>query len=265
MKLVQLTLFYICLCAPILRASDLESKTITEREATDVRQKLQEFEKGNISLDEASGISMPDGGSKIVVYYLLHTNDVSIKMKLPISRCFAMQGDYTEAAKLAQEYINVYSNDWHGWKVVAAAKLMMQSYGEAVSAYTNAIRLGDEEDYVGLGGAAWAADRLDILRDMVVPRLLIFKDDSKRFSERQRLDMRKILIVYSLRSDKRDIFIKALDGVKVEDILSRSDLKNVVASGCERFKAKETEKICRSLAAAAESSLSSSNTNSPSP
>ena len=197
--------------AGFLLADDATAISLTSDQVADVRHKLEAFEKGKVGLDEASGL--PDSCDKVVGYYVLHTNDVSVKMKLPISRSFAMMGKYPEAAKLAQEYVNVYSNDWHGWRVLGGANMTMHLYDQAVSAYTNAARLGDDEIYAVLGAAALAADRLDILQDIVVPRLLDLKEDA-RFSLKKRLEMRVILAGYSLRADKQDIFIKALDDVK---------------------------------------------------
>ena len=234
-----------------LWAEDTAVISLTTNEQAEIKQSLSAFERGEIGLDEASGL--PNSCDKVVSYYVLHTNDVSVKMKLPISRSFAMSEQYSEAAKLAQEYINVYSNDWHGWRVLGGANMAMQLYDQAVSAYTNAVRLGDEEDYAALGAAAWAADRLDVLQDTVVPRLLVSKDDTARFSKEKRLEMRMILAGYSLRVDKQDIFTEALDGVDFQDVLHRDDLKQLVIVGCERFKGKDIDNIRRKLEAASKS------------
>ena len=251
MKLLILTILATLGFAFGMWAEGTAVTSLSTNEQAEVEQSLNAFEKGEIGLNEASGL--PNNCDKIVAYYFLHTNDVSVKMKLPISRSFAIMGNYPEALKLAQEYVNVYSNDWHGWRVLGGANFEMHLYDQSISAYTNAARLGDEEIYTELGGAAWAADRVDILRDIVVPHLLISKDDVTRFSKQKRLEMRMILAGYSLRTDRQDIFIKALDGVDYQDVLNNESVKQLVKVGCERFKGKDIDKIRQQLDAASNS------------
>lgn len=141
----------------------------------------------------------------------------------------------------------------------------MHLFDQAVSAYTNAARLGDEDIYAALGAAALAADRLDILQDTVVPRLFDLKEDAARFSLKKRLEMRMILAGYSLRADKQDIFIKALDGVDFQDVLNRDDLKQLVTAGCERFKGEDIDKIRQKLGIASENDSKTNAVSSPSP
>jgi len=250
-KLLILTILTTLGFASSLWAQGTAVTSLTTNEQAEVEQRLSAFERGNIGLDEASGL--PNSCDKVAGYYLLHTNDVSVKMKLPICRSFAMVGKYPEAAKLAQEYVNVYSNDWHGWRVLGGANFAMHLYDQSVSAYTNAARLGDEEIYAVLGAAALAGDRLDILQDTVVPHLLVSKDDTARFSKKKRLEMRMILAGYSLRADKQDVFIKALDGIDYQDVLKSETVKQLVIEGCERFKGNDVDKIRQQLDAASNS------------
>ena len=122
--------------------------------ADNVKQKLEAFEKGTITLEELTGSSGNEGRQEIIEYYLLHTNSVSIKAKLPISRCFASFDKYKEAVQLAEEYAYVYSNDWHGWKILGGANLALGNYAAAVEALTNSAKLGDEYSYAPLVFAA---------------------------------------------------------------------------------------------------------------
>lgn len=235
----------------------------TRSDNAEVRQKLEAFDKGDLSLDDTAPNS-PEWCKKVVAYYFLHTNDISAKMKLPISRCFVVLNDFPETAKLAAEYVNVYSNDWRGWSMLGGAKLMMDSYNDAIAAMTNAIRLGDEKNYAGLGAAALKMQRMDILRDTVVPHLLLLKDDVQKYSKQKRLEMREVLVGYAINADKRDVFLKTLEGVDINDILSLPDLNNLVTLACEQFSGKEIDKIRQELKAA-EASNSNSATNSPTP
>lgn len=249
----------------VLHASGQESTSITDKESTEVRRALESFDKGTLSLDKAAPNS-PEWCRKEIAYYFSHTNDVSAKMKLPISRCFVALDNYPEAAKLAAEYVNVYSNDWRGWSMLGGCKFAMQSYNEAVAAMTNAVRLGDEKNYTGLGMAALKADRMDVLKEIVVPHLLILKR-SKPTQGIDPLDVAMVLALYSVKADEQDIFTKALDGVSANQIISRADLKQLVVAGCEKFKGKDIDEIRQELEAApgTNSSSSSITTNAPSP
>jgi tetratricopeptide (TPR) repeat protein len=236
------------LTVPLL-GDDLASTTLTTNEENDVRQKLEAFEKGSIDLDETSGTSSMDGCQEIIDYYLLHTNDVSIKMKLPISRCFAALDKYPEAATLATEYVQVYSNDWRGWKILGGADFQMGNYNAAIGSLTNSARLGDNDSYAALGLAALRTERLDVFQE-IIPHLFALKR-SKPTNRINPLDTIMLLVGYSLKVNQQDLFIKALDGVSANQILSRDDLKQLVETGCERFKGKDIDKIRQELESAA--------------
>ncbi|MBI3848713.1 MAG: hypothetical protein HY298_00270 [Verrucomicrobia bacterium] len=229
--------------AGVLYATDITAPSLTEKETVDVRQKLEAFEKGKITVEDLT--DKAEWGRKIIAYYLSHTNDVTAKMKLPISRSLAAFEKYPEAAKLAADYVQVYSNDWRGWNILGGANGFMENFDQAVRAFTNAVRLGCESCYAPLAFYAMHVDRLDIVQDLV-PHLLVLKR-SKDTREIRPLDIVTALALYSLKANQQDIFVKALDGVGVKDILSRDDLKRLVTDGCKKFKAKEVEKLCQEL------------------
>ena len=251
MKSIALELMLAIGCTSILCAAEVQIPSLTSHETTEVQRRLEAFEHGKTTLENIT--DNPEWTLQFIAYYSSRTNDVTTKMKLPISRSFAVWSKYPEAANLAQDYINVYSNDWRGWRVLGGAKLVMGSYNEAISALTNAARLGDEANYVGLGMAALAANRLDVLDSIVVPHLLILKNDGARFSKKERLEMRGVLVAYALQANKEEIFVKAIEDVDVNDIVSQEQLKAKVVRGCEQFKSKDLDKICQQIKAASQS------------
>jgi hypothetical protein len=261
MKIVILTYIVITCFAPALWADNTADLSLTPNEKTEIGQKLEAYENGKLTLDDLT--TNADLAQKVMAYYLSHTNDVTSKMKLPISRCFAGARRYSDAARLATEYVDIYSNDWRGWRIVGGSDFEIGSFNAAIGAYTNAVRLGDDGSYATLGLAALRMERLDIFRT-IIPRLFILKQ-SKRTGEVNPLDMVMLLAGYSLRVNQQDLFIKALDGVDAKRILSRDDLKQLVETGCERFKGKEIDKIRAEMEAVLGNNSSSSNTNSSSP
>ncbi|MDD5139653.1 MAG: hypothetical protein PHY43_05255 [Verrucomicrobiales bacterium] len=239
------------------------SADLTQTDIAQVKSELQAFEKGQLTLEEVTELGGEAWGRKLVAYYETHTNDVTTKMELPVSRCYGAMGKYSEAVKCAQKYVNVFSNDWRGWRIIGSASLDMQNLNVAVDAYVNAVRLGDDGSCAPLAFTAMKTDRLDVVRD-IVPRLLALKN-SKPTRYVKPLDIVTALVLYSLRSNQGDIFVKALSGVGVGDILSRSDLEFLVRQGCEQFKGKDIDKIREKMEAASGNNSNSSNTNRPPP
>ena len=211
-------------------------------DTSEVQNKLEQFEKGGITLNDLTEDAT--FAKQLTSYYTLHSNKISLKMKLPVSRVLAMSGQFKPAIELASEYIQVYSNDWRGWRILGGANVMLHDFPAALHAYTNATRLGDTASYSQLSGVAMALDRLDILRENL-PRLLELKKNSTE--DVIPLDIVEFLVFYSIKTENPKIFVQALDGVKAEDIQSRKDLTEIVKKGCEQFQAKETDNLCRAL------------------
>jgi hypothetical protein len=246
-------------CAFVVFAQHIQPRPLSETESQEVREKLGAFDMGNITLDSLT--TNTDGAMKLIEYYLSPTNGVTTKMKLPISKSFAIWGQYPQAAELAQDYVKVYSNDWRGWRVLGGSEVMMKNYDVATKALLKAEQFGDEKNDLALGIAALAVNRLDILEKVVVPHLLVQIYDGAKFPEKQRIQMRGCLIAYALKTDKEDIFIKAVVGVDLSKISEWSELKDQIALGCRVFKGPDIDTIRQELNAATTDNPNSGTTN----
>ena len=89
---------------------------ITGAEEAQIKQKINAYLKGDMSLHDLNENSGNEGNRELIGYYFLHTNEIPAKAKFPISRSFAAICAYPEAASLAAAYLNVFSNDLSGWK-----------------------------------------------------------------------------------------------------------------------------------------------------
>jgi hypothetical protein len=227
--------------ATVAFADDALVISLTENEQSEIRQKLEAYEKGAMTLDELSGNGNGKLAQEIIAYYLSHTNDETVKMKLPISRCFAGFDRYQEAEKPAADYVQVYSNDWHGWKLLGGANLFFGNFDAAIGALTNSAALGDDGSYAPLAVASLKPNRLDVFQN-IIPHLLVLKR-SEPTREINPLDMVLVLAASSLKANKQDVFIQALDGLDAKQILSRGNLKQLVETGCERFKGADIDKV----------------------
>ena len=211
----------------------------------EVRAKLEAFDKGEATLEQVTEPGGETWGRKMVAYYLAHSNAVTTKMKLPISRCYMAMENYPEAAKLAQEYVNVFSNDWRGWRIIGGANYLTENFEAAVNAYTNAVRLGNVESSAPLALAALKTERFDVFRE-IVPGLLRLKD-AKETQYGKRLEIVMALVMYSLSTNQEDVFEKAIYGLLANDVLSRGDLEFLVKQGCDLFKSAESARLCAEL------------------
>jgi tetratricopeptide (TPR) repeat protein len=239
------------------RSSWVPTIPLTTNEQAEVRQKLDAFENGNISVDDLT--KDKEKCDELIKYYLSHTNKFSIKAKLPISRCYALKGVYPDAARFAQEYVNVYSNDWRGWKILGGSSFFMKSFDKSVQAYSNAVRLGDENSYEPLALAAIKGDRMYIIGG-IIPELMSLKS-AKQTPEDNRVHLISILLFYSVKTNQKDVFIKTLEGVDMRTILQDNDVRLDVTSGCQLFKGKDIDNIRQESAVATGGSSSSNNTN----
>lgn len=244
-----------------LFGGDASFSPLTNKDAVEIKQKLEGFEKGQVTLGNIT--DNPEWSLKCIEYYVIHTNEVTVKMKLPIAKSFAVWSKYPEGAKLAQDYVNVYSNDWHGWRVLGGCKLMMGLNDDGLNALINAARLGDDGNYAALGLAALKAGRLDVFETIALPHLFIAMNDTQRFPENERIQMKGIVIAYSLKTAKKDIFLKTIATIDFNTIYKWKDLNDLIVSGCERFEGSDIEVIRRKLGSALSNDSASGNTNSP--
>ncbi len=231
----------------------VEVQTLTKAETEMVRSKLEDYESGKLSLEEATEFEGEVGNQKIIAYHLLYASKVTPKQQLPISRCYALAGNYTVAAELAKTYLNTYSNDWQGWSTLGGAKAMLKLNHEALAAMTNVVRLGSDQNITALGVMALTTERLDVFESMVLKRLLILKDletnnVNNKLTQKLKLEMVTVLVGYSLKANKKEVFTQALENVSLAQVRSVETLKCYVEAGCELFKAKETASICAELA-----------------
>jgi hypothetical protein len=192
-----------------------------------------------------------EGCRKLVGYYLLHTNEITVKAKLPIGRSFNGFNLFPEATNLGTQYVTVFSNDWHGWRLLGAAYNSLSLSNESIHAYGNAIKLGDNDSCAFLAKVALRYNRLDLVKEML-PQLFSLKDNPQT-PEKNKLSLISTLIFYSVRARQKDIFIKTLEGEDLKQILQNWMVKNNVRTGCKVFKGEDIDKIRQTVEAADQS------------
>jgi hypothetical protein len=75
---------------------------------------------------------------------------------------------------------------------------------------------------------------------------MLAKKDSEPDRD-DRMSLIAFIAYYGLNSTNEALYIKALRGVKRSDLRDRSDLRRTIKDGCELFKTKEAEQICKEL------------------
>ncbi len=233
------------------------SKTNTVGQAgdlqtSDVKSRLNDFDQGKLSLEEITGIEKwgKEWPVQLLAYYESHKKEVTPKMKIAISRCYAGFKRFSESAELAQQYVNVYSNDARGWDILAGARIAGGSLNEGFVAGTNALRLGREANMAGIAITALKLEQFEVFEKNMLPRMLVIKDagNAVNFTEEDRLEIVNVLVNYSLMRDKKEIFIRALENLTLTPAITNySDLVENIQAGCNAFGTQETVKICKQL------------------
>lgn len=251
MRLLILSLFAIFSVANVVRAVDLQYFSITANQVAEVKQTLDAFEKGKLTLQDLNEKAGTEGCRKLVGYFLLHTNEISVKARLPIGRSFAGFNLFPEATNLGAQYVAVFSNDWHGWRLLGAAYNSLNLSNKSIHCYGTAIKLGDNDSRVSLAQVALKSSRLDLVKDML-PQLFALKDNPQT-PEKTRLSLISVLITYSVRAHQKDVFIKTLAGEDMKEILQNWMVKNNVLAACKFFKGEDIDRIRQVVEAASTS------------
>ncbi|HVU26196.1 MAG TPA: hypothetical protein VHG71_00400 [Verrucomicrobiae bacterium] len=246
--------FLILGLATSVLADDLQNSLSSTNQIVTAKQKLDLFENGKITLEDLT--TNKENCDELADYYLLHKNEISTKSKLVIGRCYALEGAYPDAIRLTQEYVNIYSNDFRGWRVLGGSYALMNSFDKSIQAYKNAIQLGDTNSYESLALAAMQGNRMDIMGE-IASQLMALKNSSLT-SKQDRINLITILLFYSAKTYQKDLFIKTLEGENMKEILQDNKVKQDVISGCGLFKGADIDKIRQEM----ESVLPTSSTNS---
>jgi hypothetical protein len=248
MKLPAAFILAIFSVANVLRAVDLNYFSITTNQAAGVKQTLDAYENGKLTLQDLNENAGKEGCRKLVGYFLLHTNEVSVKARLPIGRCFDGFNLFPEATNLGAQYVTVFSNDWHGWRLLGAAYNSLNLSNESIHAYSQAVKLGDKDSYASLAQVALNSKRLDLIQEML-PQLFALKDNPQT-PEKIRLNLISTLIVYSAKARQKDVFIKTLEGEDLKTILQNWMVRNNVRAACKFFKGEDIDRIRQEVEAA---------------
>ena len=247
----------------MILADRLEYFSISTDQAADVKQKLDAFEKSKLTLEDINEKAGIEGNRELVGFYFAHTNEITTLAKLPIGRSMAGFNMFSEAEMLGKQFVNVYSNDWRGWRLLGAVFDSLNRPDESIQAYSKAVKFGNrEEEYEALAAIAIKYNRLDVIHG-VISQLMFFKN-AKQTPNENKLHLMSILLVYSMKTDQKSIFTDTLAGENMNDILQDSTIKYDVTNGCEYFEGGDIDKIRQQVKAAASDSNSAS-TNAPMP
>ena len=240
---------------------------ITSNQAAVIGQKLKDYEVGKLDLESFGEKAQSDEWRQLIGYYLLHTNDISTKAKLPVGRCYAQFNMIAQATQLGEEYVNVYSNDWRGWRLLGYCYDVSDNANKAILAYSNCAELGHTLSYEQLGGCAARNNRWDVVKS-IAPQLLAL-EKSKATPQDTKLNVITILLMYSMAKGQKEIFVETLQGENMNDILQNKGVRQDVTSGLEifsgAFSSKDIDEIRQKVKAATGINSALSTTNSQSP
>jgi hypothetical protein len=220
---------------------------ITTNEELDVKAKLEAYEQGKLTVEDLNEKGGDEENRELIGYYFSNPDDIPAKDKFPISRSFAKNNGYPEAAALAQAYISVYPNDGDAWGDLGYDYSVLYTLGDmdafdkTVSCYDSAVTLGNTNKMVPLALSALMDNRMNIA-DRVVPQLLVMHKAGELVNE-DKLLVASILVTYSIVANREDIFVETINSENLKDLLHDEDLKREIKYGCKIFKGEEVRKI----------------------
>lgn len=226
-------------------AAEAKKSEQAERQPDQIEAILRECAEGSRKLQDLYTDDNAPLRRRIVSYYETNTSRMPVRHTLVVGACMGKDGDFQRAAELAESYVAVYSNDWRGWQMLGSASYMLDRNERAFSAYKKAVALGEDTCYAPLAVVALDLNRLDAVRE-ILPQLLRIKN-SEEPPKFVKLEIVAALSVYAQRAHSKEVFLKALEGLKVEDILSRDDIAAAVVKACQEFKAAEVQDICQKV------------------
>lgn len=215
--------------------------SITTNEEAKIKRELDEYDQGRLGLTNLNEDAGAEGNRELIGYYLLHTNDISVKFALLFSRTYAGCGLYSESAKLTAKYLNVYPNDSYGWRLLGNANLLLGATQEAIDAYSRAVRLGDNPSIEPLAGLALESHRPGLIQPFI-PKIIKLRQ-SENVPKRDRYNLTSILLSYALNIQQKEIFLKTLKGENLKELMQDEALKQDIISGIKLFKGKDIDKI----------------------
>jgi hypothetical protein len=116
---------------------------------------------------------------------------------------------------------------------------------EIIFAYSKAVKLGDKDSLRPLACCALAFNRMDVLKK-IVPELIAL-EQSKNAKKENVVEEASFLIVYAIKADRKDIFIKALKNINLEELLQDANVRTNIELSCKWFKGKDIDTISRRM------------------
>lgn len=222
---------------------------ITGEDIELVQSRIRENEAGRIDL-----YSMADEafGTKFIAYCENTTNRIPTKAKLALSRCIGRAGRLSEAIKLAEEYVQVYSNDWRGWRIIGVAAYNGHDFAKALAPLEKGVKLGGvegEELHLPLADCAYKMGRMDIL-DTLVPSLIKLRQ-SAEIPEAEKQQITLLLVLHSFDKNDPGLFVKGLEGITMDQILADNSLRVSLLMGWNLFHPKKVAPLWKAYQAAA--------------
>lgn len=199
-------------------------------EAESISNVISKYAQHTDDLRKLSSADQSPLRRRIIAYYEASTNQLPAKHKFVVAWCMGQENDFTNATKLLEEYVRVYTNSTIGWIMLGTASVMIDNNERGIEAYEKAVALGDEKSLSALAGVALQINRLDIVKKYV-PDLLRLKDE-KGPPDFIKQEVIGFLVVYASRTDNQELYLQALDKVKIDQLVSRTDVLVEVDKAC---------------------------------
>lgn len=203
-----------------------------------IGRELKAYDNSFLDVKTVLGNGDPERARLLIGFYLVDSNAVSTKSKLPIAGAFAELHMYTNNLILTKEYLASYSNDWQAWDSRGDCAMLLGMTNEGYIAYKNAAKISGR-DYliVAWAGAALLLNKYDEMEDLL-PTVIKVKN-SKDMDVGDRTSALSVLLAYSLFKKQKNFFIDSLKGFEMKDALTSKMVVFDIKKGIGLFKGQD--------------------------
>jgi tetratricopeptide (TPR) repeat protein len=227
--------------------NSLPNKSETQPGHADIHALLADFVNGDKPYAELFLEENTQLCKDILRYYSQGRNQLTLDEQLVVACCFVRAGDLHSSIRIAEEYVKTYTNSANGWQVLGNCYARLGERPKAIAAHEKAVEFGADNSLPILAGLLLSAGQLDRIEPLV-PGLLALKS-SEDYKEERKLEAVCMLTIYAVKTRNEALFLKALEGVNVDDFLAREDMDRVIGAACNIFDTTKFEDFCRRVSA----------------
>ena len=237
----------LCLLNLFARATAAESNTdvrqLTPADLQEVTSFFALLDSGKSMLSDLRDETNSPLRNKIISYYQTSTNQLSLEHQFVVATCMLAEvKEFSAAARITEAYISKNPTNGRGWVLVGSAALTVSNTPRCIEAYEKAIELGQTNVVAMLCAVAFTTGQNDVIKKHLPQLLAVLEDKKSERNDRQ--DALNVIVVYAMRINDEELFLKAVRGLDMRLVRDKKDLLTNLDKACRYFESQRTEEFC---------------------